>query len=112
MFADYIYYKTTFKGTKIKTPEEYYYLANQADRYIIKFTNKVNKDTKDCECALSEYLQDVKKQGNISSESIPNAYSVSYGSNDKSTQMSTINSILELYLGNIYSSVGIVKVIN
>lgn len=112
MFADFQYYQNDFKGTKIKTADEYQYLAQQSSKYISKYTTEVNDDTKSCECALSEYLQVVKQQGNMTSESIPNAYSVSWGASDKNTRMSEINTILELYLGNKYSSVGIVKIIN
>lgn len=112
MFADYEFYKNEFGGTKIKDDAQYKYLANQASKYIEKYTNEVDADTKFCECALVEYLDNSIKQGNITSESIPNAYSVSYASNDKATRLSEINSILELYLGDKYSSVGIVNVIN
>lgn len=112
MFADFQYYQKTYKGTKIKTADEYDYLAQQSSRYIQKYTSEVNDNTKSCECAISEYLQSVKQQGNMTSESIPNAYSVSWGANDKATRTSEINSLLELYLGNEYSSVGIVKIIN
>lgn len=112
MFADYEFYTKEFGGTKIKADTQYKYLGQIASRYIEKYTKEVNTDTKFCECALVEYLESSIKQGNITSESIPNAYSVSYASNDKATQMSEISSILELYLGDKYSSVGIVTVIN
>jgi hypothetical protein len=112
MFADFNYYQNEFKGTKIKTTDEYQYLGQQASMYIKRYTKDVNETTKSCECALSEYLQSVTQQGNMTSESIPNAYSVSWGANDKATRTKEINSILELYLGNEYSSVGIVKIIN
>lgn len=112
MFADFEYYKDTFKGTKIKTAEEYAYLGQEASRYIKPYTSIADEDSMSCECALVEYLQAEKRQGNITSETIPNAYSVSYSANDKATRISEINSILELYLGNKYSSVGIVKIIN
>ena len=112
MFADFQYYQNEFKGTKIKTADEYKYLGQKASMYIKKYTREVNSDTMACECALSEYLQMVAQQGNMTSESIPNAYSVSWGANDNATRMSEINSILELYLGNVYSSVGIVTIIN
>ena len=112
MFADYEFYTKQFGGTKIKTTQEYTYLGQQASRYIEKYTKTVDTDTKFCECALVEYLYESIKQGNITSESIPNAYSVSYALNDKATRLSEINSILELYLGDKYSSVGIVQVIN
>ena len=52
------------------------------------------------------------KKDNITSESFPNAYSVSYKSNDNATMMSEINALLQLYLGDRYSAVGIVKIIN
>ena len=112
MFADFQYYQNEFKGTKIKTADEYQYLGQQASMYIKRYTNQVNSNTMACECALSEYLQSVAQQGNMTSESIPNAYSVSWGANDKTTRTKEINSILELYLGNEYSSVGIVKITN
>lgn len=112
MFADFEFYTKEFGGTKIKNENEYKYLGQQASMYIEKYTTDVNFNTKSCECAISEYLHNSIKQGNMTSESIPNAYSVSWSSNDKSTRMSEINSILELYLGDSYSSVGIVKVIN
>ena len=112
MFADFKFYTEQFGGTKIKTEDEYKYLGQQASRYIEKYTTVNDANTKFCECALVEYLESSTRQGNITSESIPNAYSVSYGSNDKTTRMSEINSILELYLGDKYSSVGIVNVIN
>lgn len=112
MFADYTYYTTTYKGTKIKSADEYEYLGQQASRYIKQYTDIVDDDTKACECAISEYLQGANKQGNITSESIPNAYSVSYKSNDNATMMSEINALLQLYLGDRYSAVGIVKIIN
>ena len=111
MFADFEYYKDTFKGTKIKSEEEYNYLGQEASRYIRQYTSDIDEDTMDCECALVEYLQSSKKQGNIASESIPNYYSASYTANDKATRMSEINAILSLYLGERYSAVGIVKVI-
>lgn len=112
MFADFDYYKDTFGGTKIKTEQDYVYLAKQSSRYISKYTTDVNDDTQDCECALSEYLQGAERQNGITSESIPNAYSVSYATKDNATKMSEINAILELYLGDKYSTVGIVKVIH
>lgn len=112
MFASYEYYKEHFGGTKIATAEEYKYLAQQASRYIAKYTNDINDDTQTCECALSEYLQSANKQGNMTSESIPNYYSVSWSANDRATRENEIAAILELYLGQYYSSVGIVKVIN
>ena len=114
MFADYQYYTDTFKGTKIKSQDEYTYLGQQASLYISKYTNVVDDNTKACECAISEYLKDSLKQSNMTSESIPNAYSVSWGANDSNTQYSQIKAILELYLGEDYgySSVGIVKLIN
>ena len=113
MFADFEFYKNIFKGTKIKNADEYTYLGQEASRYIEKHTNKIDDNTKMCECAIVEYLQNSKKQGNISSETIPNAYSVSYASNNSSSvKISEINSILELYLGDKYSAVGIVKIIN
>ena len=112
MFADYTYYTTTYKGTKIKSADEYEYLGQQASRYIKQYTDIVDDDTKACECAISEYLQGANKQGNITSESIPNAYSVSYKSNENATMMSEINALLQLYLGDRYSAVGIVKIIN
>lgn len=112
MFADFEYYKNEFKGTKVKTADEYAYLGQEASRYILKYTNDIDETSKSCECALVEYLQSSKKQGNMTSESIPNFYSASWSANDKKTRESEISAILELYLGNKYSSVGIVKVIN
>ena len=111
MFADFEYYKNGYGGTKIQTEAEYKYLGQQASRYILKYTSVVNVDTKDCEGALAEYLQGASKSGGISSETIPNAYSVSYATKDEATKMSEISAILELYLGDLYSSVGIVKLI-
>ena len=105
MFADFEYYKNGYGGTKIQTEAEYKYLGQQAS------TSVVNVDTKDCEGALAEYLQGASKSGGISSETIPNAYSVSYATKDEATKMSEISAILELYLGDLYSSVGIVKLI-
>lgn len=113
MFADYEYYKNKFKGTKITSANEYEYLAQEASLYIKnQHINNSGDDVKSCECAIAEYLQSSKKQGNMTSESIPNFYSASWSANDKKTRMSEINAILELYLGNKYSSVGIVKVID
>lgn len=112
MFADFQYYQDTFKGTKIKSANEFQYLGQKASLYIKKYTNEVNDNTKACECAISEYLQQVAQQGNMTSESIPNAYSVSWGANDNATREREIHSILALYLGNVYSSVGIAKIIN
>lgn len=112
MFADFEYYKNTFKGTKIKNADEYAYLGQEASRYIKPYTNIADEDSQSCECALVEYLQSSKKQGNMTSESIPNFYSASWSANDKTTRMSEISAILELYLGDKYSSVGIVKIIN
>ena len=112
MFASFEYYTGTFKGTKIQTKNEYEYLSNEASRYILQYTRVLDDDTRDCECALVEYLQSAKKQGNITSENIPNFYSASYSANDKATRMTEINAILELYLGNKYSAVGVIKVIN
>lgn len=106
MFADFEYYQNTFGGSKIKTADEYKYLGQQASRYILKYTSEVNSNTKDCEGALAEYLQGVSKSAGVSSETIPNAYSVSYATNDYNARMSEINAILELYLGDLYSSVG------
>lgn len=111
MFADFEYYENTFKGTKIKTADEYAYLGQEASRYIKPYTSIADEDSMACECALAEYLQSSKKQGNIASESIPNYYSASYTANDKATRISEINAILSLYLGERYSAVGIVKVI-
>ena len=112
MFANYDYYVDVFKGTKIKSEDEYIYLSREASKYIEMYTKVKSCETKDCECAIAEYLQMSKKQGNITSENIPNFYSASFSANDKSTRMNEINSILELYLGSAYSAVGIVKVIN
>ena len=111
MFADFDYYKDTFKGSQIQSENEYTYLGQQASRYIKKYTNEVSVDTKDCECALAEYLQKTNKSRGINSETIPNAYSVNYATNDKATMESEIGAILELYLGDVYSSVGIVKLV-
>lgn len=110
MFADFEYYRENFKGKKITVDADYQYLANEASRHIKKVTTEVNDDTKDCECALVEYLQDYKRQNGIASESIPNAYSVSYSSNS-ADYFVKINSILSLYLGDKYSAVGVVKLI-
>ena len=110
MFADFEYYKGVFKGKKITNEDDYIYLSQEASRYIARITDEVTDNTKACECALVEYLQASKRQGNIASESIPNAYSVSYASNN-TTKVNDINSILELYLGDKYSSVGIVRLI-
>lgn len=111
MFADFEYYQNKFGGTKIKNANEYKYLGQQGARYISKYTTQVNTDTQDCECALAEYLQSANKSMGINSESVPNAYSVSYSTKDKTTMMSEINAILELYLGDKYSAVGIVELI-
>lgn len=111
MFADYNYYTQTFGGTKIQNADEYKYLGQQASRYILKYTDEVDADTQDCECALAEYLQSANKSRGISSETIPNAYAVSYSTKDKTTMMSEINAILELYLGDKYSAMGIVELI-
>lgn len=111
MFADFEYYKNVFKGTKITSSDEYTYLGQEASRYIKPYTSVADEDSKSCECAIVEYLQSSKKQGNMTSESIPNFYSASWSTNDKTTRESEIGAILELYLGNNYSSVGIVKVI-
>ena len=111
MFADFNYYQNTFGGTKIQNADEYKYLGQRASRYIMKYTDKVDVDTKDCECALAEYLQSATKSNGINSETIPNAYSVSYATKDKSTIEDEIGEILGLYLGDIYSSVGIVHLI-
>ena len=111
MFADYEYYKGVFKGTKITSADEYAYLGQQASTYIKKYTDEVDENVRSCECEIAEYLQSSKKQGNMTSESIPNFYSASWGANDKSTRMSEINAILDRYLGDKYSSVGIVKLI-
>ena len=110
MFADFDYYKNVFKGKKIVNADDYQYLANEASRHIKRFTSEVNEDTKACECALAEYIQEYKRQGNIASESIPNAYSVSYSSNS-ADYLAKINNILSLYLGNKYSAVGVVTLI-
>ena len=112
MFADFEYYKNTFKGTKINNDDEYAYLGQEASRYIKPYTSIADEDSKSCECALVEFLQSSKKQGNMTSESIPNFYSASWSANDKTTRMSEISVILELYLSDKYSSVGIVKIIN
>lgn len=109
MFADFLYYKNYFKGNKIKSSDDYIHLAQEASRYIKKYTSEVNEDTQDCECALVEYLQVAERQGNIASESIPNAYSVSY--NTSSSKKISINEILETYLGAKYTPVGIVTLI-
>lgn len=109
MFANFEYYQNQFGGTRIKSASEYKYLGQQGARYISKYTTQVNEDTQDCECALAEYLQSANKSKGISSESVPNAYSVSYSTKDEKTMMSEINAILELYLGDKYSAVGIVK---
>lgn len=109
MFADYDYYKESFGGSKIKDADEYKYFSQQASRYIYQYTDEVTDDTKSCECAISEYLQGVAKQGNMTSENIPNFYSVSWSANTNGTRTNEINAILELYLGNKYASVGVVK---
>lgn len=111
MFADYTYYTESFGGTKIKDANEYKYLAQQASLYIKKYTSEVTEATQSCECAISEYLQGVAKQGNMTSENIPNFYSVSWSANTNNSRMTEINAILELYLGNKYASVGVVKLI-
>lgn len=112
MFASFEYYLNEYGGKRIQTAEDYKYLSQKASRYISQYTNVVDKDSMDCECELSEYLQSLDKQGNMTSESIPNAYSVSYGNVDTNTKSKRISEILELYLGKKYSPVGIVKVIN
>ena len=38
MYADFEYYKNTFKGTKIKNADEYAYLGQEASRYIKQYT--------------------------------------------------------------------------
>ena len=111
MFANYTYYTDVFKGTKITSSDEYDYLGQEAYRYIKQYTDVVDDDSKSCECAIAEYLQSSKKQGNMTSENIPNFYSVGWSDNDKSARMKEISAILELYLGSKYSSVGIVKVV-
>lgn len=111
MFADYNFYVENFGGTKIQNADEYKYLAQKASRYILRYTDEVNIDTKECECALAEYLQSATKSNGISSETIPNAYSVSYTAKDKTTFEDEIGEILGLYLGGLYSSVGIVHLI-
>lgn len=111
MFANYDYYTNEFGGTKIEDADEYKYLAQQASLYILKYTDKITNNTRSCECAISEYLQGVTKQGNMTSENIPNFYSVSWSANNKDARMNEINAILELYLGNEYASVGVVKLI-
>ena len=111
MFADYEYYTNTFGGTSIKDENEYKYLAQQADRYIVRYTTETTTDTKDCEGALAEYLQKANVSGGISSETIPSAYSVTYATADQKARMSEISAILELYLGDKYSAVGIVKLV-
>lgn len=110
MFADLTYYLGTFKGTKVKNIGDYEYLGREASRHISKVTTEINEDTKDCECALVEYLFDYKRQGNIASESIPNAYSVSYKSAN-SNYLAEISEIIAFYLGDKYSAVGIVDLI-
>lgn len=112
MFADFDYYKSQFFGSSIKDEQTYNYLGQQACKYIEKYTTRRNDATRSCECALVEYLEKAKQQGNMTSESIPNAYSVSWSSNDISTRNREINDILALYLGDLYSSVGVVRVIN
>ncbi len=111
MFADYEYYTESFGGSKIKDEAEYKYLAQQADRYIMRYTSVVSNDTKDCEGALAEYLQGNNITSGITSETIPSAYSVTYNTKNKDTFMSEINAILELYLGDKFSAVGIVKLV-
>ena len=111
MFADYDFYVNNYRGSKIQNAEEYQYLGQKAARYIMRYTNEVNTDTKECECALAEYLQIATKSNGINSETIPNAYSVSYGTKDKTTIEEEIGEILGLYLGDLYSSVGIVHLI-
>lgn len=111
MFADINYYRNNFGGSQIKTEAEYKYLAQQGDRYIMRYTSEVNTDTKDCECALAEYLQRNSMARGISSETIPSAYSVTYNTKDRATFMSEVNAILELYLGDKFSAVGIVKLV-
>lgn len=113
MFADYEYYTGCFGGTIVENEKDFNYFSRQASRYILRHTDIVNDATKDCECALVEYLMKSDQQGNMTSESIPNAYSVSWSANDSGAKLKEINSVLELYLGDLYcSSVGIVKVIN
>lgn len=112
MFANFDYYQNNFGGTKIKTEKEYKYLGQQASKYIEKYTTDVDDNTKSCECAISEYLQGVNRQGNMTSESISGAYSVSWNANSVSNKYSEINSLLSLYLGDKYSSYGEVIVIN
>ena len=111
MFADYDFYVNSFGGTKIQNADEYKYLGQKASRYIMKYTTKVNIDTKECECAIAEYLQNATKSNGINSETIPNAYSVSYATKDSATIEDEIGEILGLYLGKLYSSVGIVHLI-
>ena len=112
MLGSYEYYTNTFGGTKITSADEYKYLAQKADKYILKYTSEANDNTRSCECDLAEYLQGATKSNGISSETVPNAYSVSYATKDYATKMSEINAILELYLGDLYSSVGIVTLIS
>lgn len=111
MFADFNYYQNVYGGTQIKTESEYNYLAQKADRYILQYTQEVSADTKDCEGALAEYLQNNSASKGIASETIPSAYSVTYNTKGQATFMSEINAILELYLGDKFSAVGIVKLV-
>lgn len=111
MFADYNYYLNEYGGSQIQDEREYRHLGQQASKYIERYTKVADDDSMACECALVEYLQKSNKQGNMTSENIPNYYSVSWATNDESTRIREINAILELYLGDKYSSVGIVKLI-
>ena len=112
MFADYNYYTNEFGGTKIKNENEYKYLGQQACKYIEKYTKEKNDNTKACECAISEVLQASLGQSNITSESIPNAYSVSYSENSIGKLTRSIDELLSLYLGDeIFTSVGTVRLI-
>lgn len=115
MFADYNYYTNKFGGTMIQDDTEYKRFGQQSSRYIINFAPRICKDNEDakmCECAISEKLYTFNTRGNITSESVPNFYSVSYGSNDIKSLNREIQDLLELYLGNKYSSVGACRVIN
>lgn len=106
MFADYSYYTGTYKGTKITSANEYTYLAQKADFYIKRYDTVTSDNTKMCECALSEYL--LTTNGNVASESIQGAYSVSYNSGSDHNQ--EIGNILELYLGDKYTPVVAFKI--
>lgn len=103
MYADWSYYNNTYKGSVIKTEEEYDFYGEMAcdyvDAYIVQQIVKDTEQVKRCNCRIADIICSGAKKAGIASESIGGVYSVNFKDNDQQQIEAQINSALVLYLG-------------